>query len=377
MKLTRLKIERYRSIRSDAIELGGVNLFIGGNAVGKSTILDALRFLHAGVRAGDFKAAVAGRGGIAHLGWKGKGASDIRLEARIEDGRTSFEWTVSLIRESHAFHVAEQVAQFHGAEPPITLLEANGGGGWWRSGGKGKRVSMRVEPTGCAMAAAAADASFPARQVAQLVNSWGFFDSNPCCLREDWAALGADSFDPYGRNLAATLHNLSNSSPEVLERIVQATRDIIGVPSSVETRESEGRFHLVLNEPNLGFRVPQLGASGGTLRMLALATALFGEPRARLIGIEEPETGIHPTVLPALVDHLRNASRSTQFVVTTHSPLLLDYVDEPDAIRVVRRDGHGGTSVAQQSGLADVRRPLAESSFGLGQYHEAQGFGID
>ena len=377
MKLTRIIVKRYRSIRDETIAFSYLNVFIGENAAGKSTILDALRFLHYGVKDRDFRTAVAGHGGIAHLGWKGEAAGDVRLEAHIEDGGTLFVWEVSLIGENGSFHVTERVSRSQRDEPPTMLLCADKGTGWWWSGDERDRVSLEVEPDGCAMAAAAADASFPARRIAGFVSRWGFFDPSPFLLRRDWAGLSLDRFDPYGRNLAETLHNLSNSSPQVLERIVQATRDIIGVPSSIETRESDGRFYFFQNEPDLDFPVPQLAASSGTLRMLGLMTALFSEPSAKLIGIEEPENYIHPSALSGFVDHLRDASADIQFMVTTHSPLLLDYLDDPGAIRVVRRDGQGGTAVAQQNNLADVRRALAESGFSLGQYHETRGFGVD
>ncbi len=49
MKLLSLRALRYRSLRDETIPLNDLNLFIGTNASGKSTILDALRFLHEGV----------------------------------------------------------------------------------------------------------------------------------------------------------------------------------------------------------------------------------------------------------------------------------------------------------------------------------------
>lgn len=55
MKLQTLAAERYRSLRDQRIELDDFNLFIGANASGKSTILDALRFLSEAVRARDFR----------------------------------------------------------------------------------------------------------------------------------------------------------------------------------------------------------------------------------------------------------------------------------------------------------------------------------
>ena len=54
MKLLRLTAKNYRSLRDESIEFDDFNVFIGANASGKSTILDALRFLHEGVHAHDF-----------------------------------------------------------------------------------------------------------------------------------------------------------------------------------------------------------------------------------------------------------------------------------------------------------------------------------
>ena len=67
--------------------------------------------------------------------------------------------------------------------------------------------------------------------------------------------------------------------------------------------------------------------------MLALMTALLAEPEANLIGIEEPENYIHPTALSTFVQYLLGARGRVQFMVTTHSPLLLDYLNEPGAVR--------------------------------------------
>ncbi len=66
-----------------------------------------------------------------------------------------------------------------------------------------------------------------------------------------------------------------------------------------------------------------MGVSSGTLRILALMTALLAEPESNLIGIEEPENYVHPTALRDFAQHLLQAKDRVQFVVTTHSPLLL------------------------------------------------------
>ena len=111
--------------------------------------------------------------------------------------------------------------------------------------------------------------------------------------------------------------------------------------------------------------------------MLALMTALHAEPGTNLIGIEEPENYVHPTALSAFLDHLRHVQDRIQFMVTTHSPLLLDLLDAPEAVRVVRRDSQEGTTVVQQEDPEGVRRALEASDFGLGEYYETKGFGSD
>ena len=121
-----------------------------------------------------------------------------------------------------------------------------------------------------------------------------------------------------GRNLGETLHALPNHD---LKAVVDATRSVVGLPTDIEPRESEDRFYFVQKEPGLQFTVNQMGVSSGTLRVLALMTALYAQPDTTLIGIEEPENYIHPSALQALVQHLRDATGRVQFMVTTHSPV--------------------------------------------------------
>jgi AAA ATPase domain len=88
MKLSTLIAFRYRSLRDMTIDLKDLNVFIGTNASGKSSILDALRFLQEGVQERDFREPVASRGGILHLPWKGEEAHQIDLMIIIASGET-------------------------------------------------------------------------------------------------------------------------------------------------------------------------------------------------------------------------------------------------------------------------------------------------
>ena len=372
MKLLCLKAKNYRSLRDVSIDLEDFNVFIGANASGKSTILDALRFLNDGVHARDFEGAVFSRGGILNLAWKGEQAHQIDLAVTLQEDGERIEWSVQITRQGFQFHVAERVERFPPQSPPSVLLEADRGDGWWWSGSTNERVELKQSSTACALAAASADANFPARDIANFVRRWGFFDPNPFLLRRDWSGLESSRFDHYGRNLAETLYALA---PDVRERIRSATHDIVGLPTEIDTRETEDRFYFVQKEEDLEFSVHQMGVSSGTLRMLALMTALHGEPGANLLGIEEPENYVHPSALSAFVDYLRDTRERVQFMVTTHSPLLLDLLDDPAVVCVVQRQGGQGTAVSRQSNADGIRRALDESGFSLGEYYQTKGFG--
>lgn len=374
MKLSTLRADHYRSLRCQEIYLDDFNLFIGANASGKSTVLDALRFLSETVRSRDVREPVFTRGGVLHLSWKGEEAQRIELKIRLEDSDRKFEWSLRLVRNGYEFHVEEYLDELHPNSPPQRLLDATHGQGWWWSGDQGK-VALKQAPTSCALSAAAADAYFPAREVAEFIGRWGFFDPSPFLLRRDWTGLDSNRFDPYGRNLGATLNVLGSSSPETLQHIVGITRAIVGLPSELELRESEDRFYFVQREPGLQFPVHQMGVSSGTLRILALITALHAETGSNLIGIEEPENYIHPTALASFLNHLRDVQGRVQFMVTTHSPLLLDFLDTPEAVRVVQRDSQEGTTVADPDDPEGIRKALEESGFSLGEFYETKGFG--
>ena len=190
------------------------------------------------------------RGGILNLAWKGEDTHQIDLAVTLLDDEDRIEWSVQITRQGFQFHVAERVERFPPQSPPSVLLEADRGDGWWWSGSTNERVELKQSSTACALAAASADANFPAREIANFVRRWGFFDPNPFLLRRDWSGLESSRFDHYGRNLAETLHALA---PDVRERIRSATHDIVGLPTEIDMRETEDRFYFVQEERTWSF----------------------------------------------------------------------------------------------------------------------------
>ena len=119
----------------------------------------------------------------------------------------------------------------------------------------------------------------------------------------------------------------------------------------------------------------QIGTSAGTLRILALLTAMFEESSSGLVAIEEPENNIHPAALGDFTSYLTSASGKTQLAVTTHSPILLDFLEDPASVIVVRRDDAKGTTIIRENNPEGIKAALDASGFSLGEYHQTRGFG--
>ena len=256
MRIESLKLKDYLSVHDEELSLGALNVLIGANASGKSNVVDALRFLRDVLRH-DFGPAVSSRGGFLNLACKASTATRMRLAATFEDVDWSFKWSVVLARENFGYAVREEVHRFRADTPPQQILLSWAGEGWWWSGDQG-RVTLRERRDRCALAAAAADASFPARAIAAFVRGWGFRsqsgDTAPSIhggrvvdlaeLRTESgrapprpegdgprAMVGESStLRSYGQNLAARLHALKETDRERFERVHSATRDILGVP---------------------------------------------------------------------------------------------------------------------------------------------------
>ena len=81
--------------------------------------------------------------------------------------------------------------------------------------------------------------------------------------------------------------------------------------------------------------------SDGTMRYIALAALLLQpkELRPTVVVLEEPELGLHPFAISALASMLRVASRETQVVLATQSPVLLDHFEPEDILVADRQEG--------------------------------------
>ena len=140
-----------------------------------------------------------------------------------------------------------------------------------------------------------------------------------------------------GEELTSFLNTLKSLDPNQFEAVEKALHVLLPNIEGIEVEVSDlGEVELFFREG--GVAIPARLHSEGTLRMLGLL-ALNGVKKApALVGIEEPENGVHPRRIQLIAEFLRTRENltNTQYIVTTHSPILPDMLSD-NSLFVVRR----------------------------------------
>lgn len=143
-----------------------------------------------------------------------------------------------------------------------------------------------------------------------------------------------------GEELASFLNTLKALDERQFKAVEKALRTIMPNVQGIGVEVSNlGEVELTLKEN--GIPVPARILSEGTLRILGLLSLAGAKEQPSLIGFEEPENGIHPRRIQLVAELLktRASSGETQYIVTTHSPLLPDLVSDESLFVCKRVDG--------------------------------------
>ena len=213
------------------------------------------------------------------------------------------------------------------------------------------------------------------------LHSAHIFDPQPKAMREYARAEASPQLLRGGANLSAVLFALSDGGEEqqaTLQRITEIVRQIPEEPfiriGFAETPLGDVMAGFVPDEDtktNGGKLIDARLLSDGTLRMLAIVTALETVPEFSRIVIEEFDNGLHPSRAGLLVRTLAEAAarRELNVLVTTHNPAFMDALDEShmDSVLVCHSDESKGGSMVTRLGDMDISDTLALRG-GLGDF---------
>lgn len=161
----------------------------------------------------------------------------------------------------------------------------------------------------------------------------GLYNFNPDVIRELQSPDPGEVLTSDGRNLASVLKRMAEQQRDRMARVVELLGKVVPGITDITHRPVGKKETLEFRQLVAGskdaWRFDAENMSDGTLRSLGVLVALFQPPASdgrtvRLVGIEEPETALHPGAAKVLRAALFEASRHTQVIVTSHSPDLLD-----------------------------------------------------
>ena len=142
---------------------------------------------------------------------------------------------------------------------------------------------------------------------------------------------------PMGEDLAAFLNNLKAHNIDQFQSIEKSLNKMIPSITGINVNVNEiGEVELDLQEGTKHISARVL--SEGTLRIIGLLTLVGGKEPPTLIGIEEPENGIHPRRIKRIAKFLesRMILKDIQLIATTHSSVLPDLIP-PESLFVCRK----------------------------------------
>ncbi len=177
--------------------------------------------------------------------------------------------------------------------------------------------------------------------VRRELESWLFFYFEP---RERMRAANpvkeVRHIGLMGEELASFLNTMKATDPRQFKGVEKALHMLMPNIDGIEVEVSDlGEVELRLKEG--GVAMPARVLSEGTLRMLGLLALTGVDQAPALVGFEEPENGVHPRRVQLIAELLKTQQnlKRTQYIVTTHSPILADLLANESLFSVRRLDG--------------------------------------
>ena len=381
--IDRITIRDFKSFRDVTVGLGGLNLFVGTNASGKSNFFDALRVLQgigngftvSEILDGKPRSATSEvwegvRGGSAKACFEGSEQPEtfsITAAGRLSVGKATRRWEYSVTLASGRGHVAEERLQYGGRSIYDSRWADNDGVGSpvlkveYQRGGRGRPPHLPFERSRPvlrqfegATRVESRHGAFTAR-VANVLADMQRVDPTPTILRGYSQARQVARMGEHGENFAALVRGIC-ADPDLEAGYLEWLRELrpAEVDSVATLSGAVGEPLFMLREGGREFPAPVL--SDGTLRFAAIAAAFFQPDMPRMVMIDGIEKGVHPSRTRVIVELLRAsaAAGATQIFASTHSPAVLEWLKpaEHATTYVCRRDRD--TSEATITRLRDV-----------------------
>jgi predicted ATPase len=343
-------VQGYRSLRDLLLPLGQLSVITGANGSGKSSVYRSLRLL-ADAALNSVVASLAREGGLPSTFWAGpetiargvrQGTYAVEPLAKRKVASLKLGFGGDTYGYSIDLGYPPQSATMFGLDPHVkreciwhgpayrkasALVDRRNNFVWLATTRDEEPVMLtqHLSDTDSMLASIADPQRAPEMlAVREAVRGWRFYDHFRTDSDSPARAAQIGTYTPVlhhdGSNLAAALQTILEIRSD--EALTITLEDAFpGSRLSVEAQN--GRFELLLQQHGLLRTLSAAELSDGTLRYLLWAAALLTPRPPELMVLNEPETSLHPDLLPALARLILAAAKNTQIIVVSHASQLI------------------------------------------------------
>lgn len=359
MPVQAVSVSGYRSILHLSLPIAPLTVLVGRNAVGKTNIYRSLEVLRSAAE-GTITRRIAEEGGAGSVLWAGpqryRGPTRLTFQVEIDSLDYRLEIGLPMLSEVALCleqGVKEEEIRLRSGGKSTVVMRRQGPNLWLLDAdGVRREYSDVLLPSETAVESLRDADRYPALEyIRRELLGWRFYHGfrtdfgSP--VRNSCLAVATPTLAPDGSDLAAvfaTLYHLRGDAKAVEQAIEEA---MPGARLLVEVDKVRASFSLKFADQPRPFGVHEL--SDGTLRYLCLVGALCSYRLPDFIALNEPETSLHPDLIPALAGLIARASQRTRVWVVTHSKTL--------ATEITRLTGVKPGTVTKRRGATEVDMP--------------------
>jgi predicted ATPase len=331
MYVQSLKISGFMSFKDVIWKPERLNVLIGPNGSGKSNLLRALELIRASA-AGNLHDFVLSKGGLPRLLWDGS-APQINFALRSGITPENYRFTLGPMPQSASFRIDEESLSFSDEISPVFARDTDVLRMRDTQDGDASGQAKHLPETETYLSLLSAIWTDPVPYMfQQQLRAWAIFQGlqvdEDAGIRRSAAARKVSRISYNGQNLTPVLQTLYEGDfKDSIDSAMAAAfpDDYAGL---VFRQTEPNRIQLYVRRKHGHREDSAADLSDGTLRFLLLLTILATPDPPPLIAIDEPESGLHPSMLPIIAEFAADAATRTQVILSTHSPQMLDAFGE-------------------------------------------------
>ena len=360
--ISSLRLTNFKNFANESIRFGPFTVIVGANAVGKSNLWDALRFLH-GIGHNYTLAEIVGgkigtegqqewepiRGGSSEL--IRFGCKSFELDLRVQVDQDTIKYTIEVgidasdpnslrvMQENlwisdlmiYNTHIDGDSIQNQDSDTQLCIRSPKAGS----QNQFGSKIAFSRNKAVASQIYESIQRSIfqayrsPILLLLKSLQRIRFFEPIPTQMRKP-VPLGMTMLGDHGENLPTVLMNICKNERDrsfIAEWICELTP--MDVKDIEFLKDLRGLIHLTIRDGD-NRRVSADSTSDGTLRFLSMLTILFGQSANFTYLFEEINKGIHPSKIQLLLNLIQEQiqSRRVQVVTTTYSSELLSMLSD-------------------------------------------------